>query len=179
MPVLNFGQPIDGVVQVAYTVEDIETSARAWSQQFGIGPWFVRGPFTPASALYRGKPTAISISLAIAFSGHLQVELIQQHNDAPSLYREVIERRGFGFHHWGTASDRFDQRVEQFRRRGHDIAFFDVTPAGTRVAYFDTTRELSGMIEVIEMNDAQERRYTRMYTEALNWDGRDLIRRVG
>ena len=33
----------------------------------------------------------------MAFAGHMNIELIQPNNSAPSVYREVIERRGYGF----------------------------------------------------------------------------------
>jgi hypothetical protein len=179
MTLLNFGQPVGGIIQVAYTVADIEKAIAIYSQQFKIGPWFVRGPFTPKQALYRGKPTEVSLTLASAFSGHLVVELIQQHNDAPSVYRELIDKRGHGFHHWAVASTAFDRDCDSYLSRGYEIAFSDKTPVGIRVAYFDTTRDLPGMIELTEFNDANERRYTRMYTEAVAWDGADPIRRVG
>ena len=107
------------------------------------------------------------------------IELIQQHNAGPSVYRELIDRRGHGFHHWGVASTRFDEDCEAYRRRGFEMAFYDKTPVGTRVAYFDASHTLPGMIELIEMSDAQELRYARMYAAAAAWDGTDPIRRVG
>jgi hypothetical protein len=178
MTLLNFGQPVGGIVQMAYTVADIETAIAAYSAQLNIGPWFVRGPFQPPAALYRGQSTALSVTLAIAFCGHLMIELIEQHNEVPSVFRELVGKRGHGFHHWGVACERFDQQAATYRARGYEVAFSDVTPLGTRIAYFDTTRDLAGMIELIEMNEAQERRYTKMYVETLAWDGTQPIRRV-
>lgn len=178
MTLLNYGQPIGGITQVAYTVEDIDIAIAGWSANLGVGPWFMRGPFKPANALYRGAPTEMSLTLAMAFSGHLMIELIQQHDEAPSVYRETIERTGYGFHHFGVASDRFDEQAELYVRSGYELAFSDLTPLGTRVGYFDTRGGLPGMIELIEMNEAQERRYTRMHAAAIAWDGTDLVRRV-
>jgi hypothetical protein len=174
---LDFGQPLGGVRQTSYTVEDIEAAIGTWSRQLGVGPWFLRGPFTPATALYRRRPTEMSISLALSFSGRLQIELIQQHNDAASVYRETIAKRGYGFHHWGVGTEQFDAKAEDYAARGYEQVFSDVTPAGTRVAYFDTTRDLPGMVELIEINATQEQRYARMYAAALAWDGQDPIRR--
>lgn len=177
MALLDVGQPFGGIVQVSYTVADIEAAMAAYLDDLKLGPWFVRGPFSPKEALYRGRPTGLEITLALTFSGHLMVELIQQHDDGPSVYRETIERRGHGFHHWGVPSRDFDADCDRYRRRGYEMAFYDRTPVGTRIAYFDATAALPGMIELIEMNEAQERRYARMYAEALAWDGSDPIRR--
>ena len=174
MALLNFfGQPFGSILQVAYTVADIEKAMASYLDQMIIGPWFVRGPFTP-QGLYRGKPSEVRMTIALAFSGHVMHELIQQHNDVPSVYREMIDKRGHGFHHWGVASTEFDRDCEAYCRRGCQVAYSDTSP-GSRVTYFDS-RDLPGMIEVIEMDEARERRYTKMYVESLAWDGSEPIR---
>jgi len=40
----------------------------------------------------------------MSFAGHVMIELIEQHNDVPSVYRNIAEKRGYGFHHWGVAT---------------------------------------------------------------------------
>ena len=61
----------------------------------GIGPWFVMRNVA-IRALYRDEPCEITLTLALANSGDLQVELIQQHDDTPSIYTEFLSsgRRG-------------------------------------------------------------------------------------
>ena len=118
------------------------------------------------------------MSIAIAYSGHLMIELIQQHSAQPSIYSEGIEKWGYGFHHWGIASASFDDDVRKYEDRGFRKVFSDETPVGTRVTYFDGNRGWPGFIELIEINEASERRYTTMYAEALVWDGHQKIRRV-
>jgi hypothetical protein len=178
MAFLSFGQPIGGIIQMAYTVSDIEAAVAGYVEKLRMGPWFIRGPFVPPSGLYRGEPTSVSLSLAISFSGHMMIELIQQHDDAPSVYREIIERRGHGFHHWGIASDRFDEDVARYRAKGYAIAFSDRTPVGTRVAYLDTSADLPGMIELIEIDDLQDDRYARLHAATVDWDGSAPLRRL-
>src|ERR1700693_6199140 len=84
MTLLNFGQPLKGIVQFAYVVADLERAMADYTARLNIGPWFVIGPFSPPEARYRGQPTKLNVTLAIGYSGHMQIELIQQHNDAPS-----------------------------------------------------------------------------------------------
>jgi hypothetical protein len=50
---------------------------------------------------------------------------------------------------------------------------------GMRVAYMDTTKELPGMVELIEGNAAFEAAFAPAYKASLNWDGRDPIWRFG
>jgi hypothetical protein len=170
--------PPANILQIAYTVPDIEAAIRAHAERLKIGPWFVRGPFQSAKARYRGAPSSLSLTIAISFSGPLMLELIQQHDDAPSVYRETIGRQGHGFHHWGVACDSFDDQLAAYRALGHEPVFSDETPSGARVAYLDTTRELPGMIELIEMTDANRARYAKMQGIVASWDGHDPIRPV-
>jgi hypothetical protein len=174
----DFGQPIGGLIQFAYTVPDVHTAMTTWTERFGIGPWFVRGPFTPTEAQYRGLPTSPTLTLARAFSGQAMVELVQQHDDGPSVYRDVIETqgRGYGFHHMAIGVRDFDAAVAAHRRAGAEVVFTDTVPTGARVAYVDTTDALPGMVEIVEMNEAQERAYTRIHLASLDWDGADPIR---
>ncbi|GAB3616917.1 VOC family protein [Okibacterium endophyticum] len=174
---LDFGQPPGGIIQYAYTVPDAYEAARRWTEIFAVGPWLVRGPFTASSALYRGQPTEVELTLARTFNGHTMIELVQQHNDVPSVYREIVEARGYGFHHWGVASTDIDKDIARYGSMGFDVAFEDVLPSRARVAYIDTTRELPGMTELISMDPAQEAFYTRIYRTALDWDGTDFYRR--
>ena len=62
---------------------------------------------------------------------------------------------------------------------GYDEAFSDLLPSGARVVYVDSTRDLPGMIELVEHTEAQERDYTDIYLAAVDWDGREPIRRDG
>src|SRR5580704_11223494 len=96
---LAFGQPVGGIIQCAYVVADIEASIRDFTRRLRVGPWFVSEPFRPPEGLHRGEPTLFRITLAIALAGHLLIELIQQHDEFPSVYREMMLTRGYGFHH--------------------------------------------------------------------------------
>lgn len=175
---LKFGQPDNSVIQLAYVVEDIETSIRHYHQRMAVGPWQLRGPFTTTSALYHGQPVALSLSIAHAFAGHTMIELIQQHDTLPSVYTDTIARTGYGFHHWGVSCPDFDARLDALRAEGKAPVFEDKTAIGTRVAYVDVRDDMGGFIEYIEMNEAAEARYTAMYARALTWDKSELIMRV-
>jgi hypothetical protein len=173
---LGFGQPVGGVIQSAYVVEDIYASMRDFSARLGAGPWFVSDPFRPPEGRHRGEPTTFTITLAIAFSGHLMIELIQQHDENPSVYMEMVKSRGYGFHHWAIGSDAFEADVERYRQAGYVVAFSDRSPRGMRVAYMDKPGELPGMIEIVEMTPAAEAAYTRCFEAARDWDGADPFR---
>jgi hypothetical protein len=176
MTAFDFGQPVGAVFQYAYTVPDAAAAMTSWTAKLGIGPWFVRGPFSPSNARYRGEPSGLTVTLARAFSGHVMVELVHQHDDGPSVYRELVDRRGYGFHHWAVGVQDLDAAVEHYRHDGHDVAFTDTLPTGARISYVDTSDVLPGMVELVEMTPAQEEIYTRIHLASIGWDGTDPVR---
>jgi hypothetical protein len=176
MNLLSFGQPLGGVVQVAYTVKDIDRAMRDFTLRLNLGPWFVTGPFVPKQGRYRGQATDMSLTLAVAFAGHMMIELIEQHDDKPSVYQEKIRTTGYGFHHWAVCSKSFDEDVARYQAAGYPIAFSDLSPRGVRIVYMDTTPDLPGMIEIIETTEALEAIYQSYFDAAQGWDGKDPVR---
>lgn len=173
---LPFGRPLGEIIQFAYTVPDVDAALRLYVERFRVGPWYRRGPFAPPRARYRGEPARMTITLARAFHGDTMIELIQQHDDSPSVFRERIDKVGYGFHHWAIATRDIERDIERFAADGYPVAFEDWVPSGARIVYVDATAELPGMIELVEMNDVQEQMYARFHQAATDWDGNDPIR---
>ena len=172
----SFGPPDGSIIQIAYTVADIEKAMRYYADLLHIGPWFLIGPFVPPKGIYRGATTKMHVSLALAFTGQLMVELIEQHDEEPSVFRETLKARGaHGFHHWAIGARDFEKAAAQYRSRGYKEAFSDFAPMGFRVVYFDTSRDLPGMLEIIEMNAAAEEGFHGMYQASQEWDGKTHI----
>jgi len=176
MSLVCFGQPDNGIIQSAYVVKDIQQAMQEWATKLKVGPWFLIEHFSGQDSQYRGKPTNLDAAIAMSFAGHMLIELIQQHNDVPSVYREVVEKRGYGFHHWGVATTNFDRDVEQYRGSGCDLAFYARVPSGGRVAYMDTTAFLPGMTELIELGASFDAIFGRIYAASIAWDGKNLVR---
>lgn len=171
----SFGQPDGGVIQIAYSVADIDQAMADYGARLNVGPWFTMGPFNPPAARYKDEPCGFVLSLAFAYSGHVQIELLQQHNDAPSALRN----RPLGFNHWGVGVRDFDAALARHAALGHAIVFTDLAPDGGRFAYLDTTDTLPGYIELIEMNPERDGMFGMMHQASIGWDGSDPVRRIG
>lgn len=176
MKTLSFGQPMGGIIQEAHVVPDLKAAALQWSKTLGIGPFFIFDHFPLFDAQYRGQPADFDISLGLAFSGNMCFELIQQNNDAPSVYTEVVAKRGYGFHHWAIATDDFDKSMRDYQAQGFDLALYGVAGVGARAAYMDTYATLGGMIELIEMTPKTEEFFGLLHEASIDWDGRDPLR---
>lgn len=100
--------------QVAYTVEDLDAAVRHWSDVLGVGPWSVwtMAPDVLSDAHYQGEEAVFGIRHALAWSGDLQVELVQPLS-GPSIFADQLATSGPGLNHIGRlVEDREAERAE-------------------------------------------------------------------
>nr|WP_298721199.1 VOC family protein [uncultured Steroidobacter sp.] len=170
-----------GIIQMAYVVEDIGAAMPRFTQALGIGPWFYFETFPFERLEYRGRPSQANLSLCLGMSGGMMYELIQQRDDQPSVYNEVIRERGWGFHHYaiGVAPADYQRTVADYVARGYDKVLDATVSIGAQAAYVDARRDLHGMIEIIEMTAPVHELFTMIRSAGAGWDGRDPIRRLG
>lgn len=178
MPLWNWGQPINGIIQTAYTTPNIEDSMADWTSRLNIGPWFLFEHFQFQWIKYRGQPCELDVTVALATSGGMMFELIQQNDAKPSVYREVQQARGHGFHHWAVAArpEEYDSVVADYVKGGSALALEAAVAIGARAAYVDTLQTLGGMIEVIEVTPAVEGLFTMIQQASVGWDGTAPVR---
>jgi hypothetical protein len=93
----SFGPRDNSIIQIAYSVADIQEEMRRYTELLHIGPWFLVGPFVPPKGVYRGAVTKMRVSLAFAYSGELMIELIEQHDKEPSVFQETLKARRTAF----------------------------------------------------------------------------------
>ena len=94
--------------QNGYVVRDIEAALRHWTEVLGIGPFFYFERVPIEEFRYRGEPSPLDVSIALGQSGALQIELIQQRNDAPSMYKDFLDAGHEGLQHvayWTESMD--------------------------------------------------------------------------
>lgn len=165
--------------QVGYVVKDIEKAMDHWSAKLGVGPWFYKRDVGTTEFRYYGRVSELpELSIALAYSGDLQLELIQQRNDAPSLYRDTLRGNGEVAQHiaYWTYTD-FDAWLQRMSRDG-----FVEGHAGRmgqnrgRFAYFVHPELPSAMIELSESTGGKGEYFEKIKQASLNWDGRDPIR---
>jgi hypothetical protein len=157
--------------QFAYTTDDAHATALAWTATLGIGPWSVRGPFTATSGRYRGRMNEASLTVARTFNGGVMIELIQQHDEHASIFREAIQASGFGFHHVAIADHDFDKRAAVLQSAGGAPIFEDVLPTGARVAFFQGAPGFPALVELVELTPAQQAGYDSLHALCRGWDG--------
>lgn len=178
MPVLNFGQPTDGIIQTAFIVPDIRAAMTLYTEKLRIGPWFLFQHFQLDDLHYRGEPAQLDITLALGCNGYMMYELIQQNCRNPSVYRDIYDKRGWGFHHYGVSSPDFEADCKRLKDHGYTQALYGVVGLGTRAAYYDCDDDLGGMIELIEMAPSVEALWTMVHQASVGWNGSEPVRNM-
>ncbi len=179
MTTLGFGQHVAQVMQMAYVVHDIRSAIDWWIRNGNVGPWFLLESFTGPEQRFRGKPTTADISLAMSFAGHMNIELIQPKDSRPSVYNEIITRRGHGFHHFGIAVSDVEKERAAYEARGFHVAFSTPVPSGGTVYYMDDDRNEPGFMELIPATAGMDEMFTRYWKASVNWKGENPIRPFG
>jgi len=174
---LGYGQPLGGVGQTAFIVPDLQEAIHHWAANMGAGPFFVLPNLLAPGQTYRGAPSTADVTLAMGFSGHMQIELIQPLDQDPSVYRETIEKRGFGYHHMGIAFEDVEAASRDYQARGYHEAYRAAVPTGGEVVYLDNgTGADIGFIELLPVTPGMDETFTRFWEASRDWDGRDPIR---
>ena len=65
------------VGQLAYLPSDFDATLKYWTQTMGVGPFFLMENIQLTDCKYKGVPTDAMFSIAIAYWGDVQIELIR------------------------------------------------------------------------------------------------------
>jgi catechol 2,3-dioxygenase-like lactoylglutathione lyase family enzyme len=161
--------------QNGYVVRDLDKAIGAWLE-VGVGPWLVLPHLRQIGSHYRGTPTEPVVSIAFANSGDLQVELIEQEDDAPSVYREFLDAGREGFHHLAWWVEDFDAVTRQAQDATWPLVHSGDTGGMARFAYYDPGGVTSTVVEVMELTDATRWMVATVRDASLGWDGLDPVR---
>lgn len=170
-------RPTDRTVfQNAWVVDDLDAAMRRWVDEMGVGPFFVaeHGPLL-TEIKYRGEPSELSMKVAIAQAGPVQIELIEPTTDKPCAYRDGVPPGTTGFHHMCVWTLDIDADTRYFEQLGYPAA--NIGKSGpTWFAYYDTRPLMGCMLEVVEQKPAVQALFGRIAKAGADWDGQKPVR---
>ena len=166
--------------QNGYVVRDIQAAMDHWINVVGVGPWFYIERVKTDYFHHRGMESKVEMSIALANSGDLQIELIQQTNEAPSMYKEFLDTGHEGLQHvayWTRDYQAlYDRAMSQAYKVGHEG---QIGGEQGRFAYFDTKAPHPGaVIELSDISGNKGRFFEHIRRAATDWDGSNPIRHV-
>ncbi len=123
--------------QQAYFVNDLERAMHHWNRLFGAGPFVVTEHHKADRFEYRGTDQEADVSYAFGYLGDMMIQFIVQHDDTPSIYRDMFAPGEQGFHHVGVLVHEWDAERQRLLELGFDIAC-ELWADEVNAAYFDT-----------------------------------------
>ena len=166
-------------MQLCWVVPDLDVAMASWTKTTGVGPFFRAHVTSYDNPMYRGKPTIPPpFEAALAQAGDIQIELVCQKDDTPSVFRDVVPLGQSGFHHTCLYSDSYDRDVGFYEKAGFKVIFSGLM-MGYRVCWIDTTPALGFMVEILTKNPTADAVFETIRSGGHNWDGRDPVRRLG
>lgn len=169
--------PQKNFFQMCWHVSDIHAAMKNWTEISGVGPfYYIEHPIVENYS-YRGTPGTLDITAAIAYSGDTQIELIQQHDDHGSAYRDQFRATESGFHHIAAMVEDYDVEVANYLAQGWEIAHSG-NVGDKRFCYFDTRSPMGFMTEILEENSPMRDMFAMIAEAAHGWDGSDPFRPI-
>jgi hypothetical protein len=161
-------------VQLGHVVDDIVAAARRWVDVFGIGPFHLL-PVVEQRAIYGGEERAVQIQVGVAQAGPVQIELIQQHDETPSIFREWSRNGTSAFHQVATVTFDYDAKKAHYLAQGYELAA-ESLGGRFRVAYIDTVADFGFYTEVVEGTESFLKQLQVISQTCATWDGSDPVR---
>ncbi|WP_036496095.1 VOC family protein [Nocardia sp. BMG111209] len=152
----------------------VVAAARRWVAAFGVGPFHVL-PVVEQRAVYGDEERVVRLQVAVAQAGPVQIELIQQHCETPSIFLEWSRGGTSAFHQIATVTSDYDGKVAGLRGLGYPVVAESL--AGSfRVAYVDTAAEFGFYTEIVESTPKFLGQVRAISETCAGWDGSDPVR---
>ena len=161
--------------QLGFLVDDLEAAAARWAGVFGVGPFHVL-PVFESQMFYRGTETTVRAQVAVSQAGPVQIELIHQYCDTPSVFREWTREGSCVLHQLATVTSDYEAAKAHYEGLGYQVAAENRSKV--RVAYVDTSRDFGFYTEVVEQSPGFLANLGRISRTGADWDGTDPVRHL-
>lgn len=166
------------IMQLAFVPRDMPAAIDYWTKTVGAGPFFKMSHIAYREARYRGQRTDIDFSILIGYWGDMQIELIEQHCDTPSIYTTWLNEGREGLHHVCQLVDSIAEARAACAAAGATVVqemFMD----GMEAIYADAGGGPGTLIEMLQPSPAFHGLVAMMRDASRGWDGSDPVRDLG
>jgi hypothetical protein len=166
-------------MQLGFVVEDMDAALDMWHRTLDIGPFVViENAICGRTVMHRGERSDMEVALGFGSIGDVQIELIQQLNDAPSIYSEFLASGREGLHHVGYWPDDFDRARKHLEQSGFsEVSCVLDASGGPVVMHFEAPASIGSMVELVPESTGRRDSFKRMQRLAQSWDGVRPVRR--
>ena len=170
---------IGPVMQIAFVPTDFDAALHYWTQRMGVGPFFLIENIKLEDMRYLGAPSDCVFSIALAYWGDMQIELIRPENDAPSIYNGAYGVSGDVLHHVCILTEDIGHARLYAERAGAKLLVEAKVGADGAVIYVDSGNGPGSIVEILQPASGSDALFTMIKDAARHWDGSDPIRTLG
>ena len=166
------------VGQLAYLPQDFDAAVKYWTEQMGVGPFYLMENVALGECKYKGVPTGAVFSIAIAYWGDVQIELIRPENREPSIYcgeYAVTDQ----LHHICIFVDSIVEARKACADVGAEILVEGKVGADGEVIYVDAGGGPGTVIELLQNMTGADAIFQMIKDAAKDWDGTEPLRKLG
>uniref|UniRef100_UPI003100B5CD VOC family protein n=1 Tax=Neorhizobium sp. EC2-8 TaxID=3129230 RepID=UPI003100B5CD len=150
-PTLGDGHQL---LQICFVTHKLEEAAGWFSRLTGLPlpPVTYAADPDKAQAIYNGQPVRVGCRIMMFNFDNIDLEFLEP-GPEPSAWRDLLERKGPGFHHIAFKSRNLTRDTAALESAGHPMLQRGEFQSGTgRYAYFGGENALGGLIELLEFD---------------------------
>jgi len=155
--------------QMAFLPADFDAALNRWIE-LGAGPFFVMRNRVFTRSVFRGQLVGTAIDVALGQWGDVQIELIRQLDDGPSVYREWLDAGGRGVHHLGVQVPDLQRARHRVRDAGYEIVQ-EITSGEMDLFYAASPDRDQPIVECMAPPPSMFERFEMMKAARRAWDG--------
>ncbi len=167
---------IGPVMQIAFVPHDFDAALAYWTGTMGVGPFYLIENIVLEDMRYRGQPSDCRFTIALAYWGDMQVELIRQENDAPSIYKGA---EGGALHHTCILTDDIAAAKATALAAGAELLVEAKVGTDGGVIYVDTGNGPGSIVEILQPASGSDGLFDMIKAAGQGWDGSDPVRKLG
>lgn len=166
------------VGQLAFLPQDFDAAVRYWTETMGVGPFYLMENVALGDCKYKGVPTGAVFSIAIAYWGDVQIELIRPENQEPSIYTgeyAVTDQ----LHHICIFVDSIEEARTACAEAGAEVLVEGTVGADGSVIYVDAGGGPGTVIELLQNMTGADGIFQMIKDAGKDWDGKEPLRKLG
>lgn len=160
--------------QLAYMAEDFDDTLARWNA-IGVGPFYAFRGVPLKNIEFRGQITELNIDIAFSYWGDIQIEIIRQNNDQPSIYLDWQKQRKQEIHHLGVMVNDMAAAQAHLENNGYKIVYHKLAEGHGEFTYVQSP-DSPVLFELITHEPGEAAGFVRLHAEVENWDGSRPVR---
>ena len=162
----KFGQ----IMQMAFVVDDFDKAIEFWTKKMNVGPFLKIENVEFKELYYKEKATNLDFSGALSYTGNMQIELIKQYCDTPSIYTEYVNNEKGPLHHVCALTTDIKNDITVMESEGYKIIQGGKMQDDGQFVYLHSEDKKEPILELLEFSENWLSFFSSIENASKNWD---------